>query len=149
MKLTPLVPALPEKGGNPRWGLAASIAVHGLLLLAVLGFAILHLPRDGSPAPSYDLVFQGPSGGAPASDSPQKKALPPAQPADVPPPPDAISGQPAPTPSTIPDPNSTTSPPPATDAAPPPTPQLLPQVAPRPSPAPTPTVAEPAPMSAA
>lgn len=149
MKLTPLVPALPEPGDGPRWGLAASVVVHGLLLLALLGVAMRHLPKDGSPAPSYDLVFQGPSGGAPPSDTPQKQALPPAQPADVPPPPDAISGPPAPTPSTTPDPTSTTSPPPATDAAPPPTPQLTPQVAPTPSPSPTPAVAEPAPTSAA
>lgn len=149
MKLTPLVPALPEQGDGPRWGLAASVVVHGLLLLAVLSLAIQHLPKDGSPAPSYDLVFQGPSGGAPPSNAPEKQALPPAQPADVPPPPDAISGPPAPTPSTTPDPKSTTSPPPATDAAPPPTPQLAPQVMPTPSPSPTPTVAEPSPVNEA
>ena len=135
MKLTPLVPAVPDEGNGPRWGLAASVVVHGLVLLAVLSLALQHLPRDGSPAPSYELVFQGPGGGAPPSDAPQKPALPPMQPADVPPPPDAISGAPAPTPSTTPDPNSTTSPPPATDTAPPPTPQPAPPPAPTQAPA--------------
>jgi TonB family protein len=149
MKLTPLVPAMPEQDGTPRWGLAASVVVHGLLLLAVLSLAVQHLPKDGNPAPSYELMFQPPSGAAPSSDPPQTPSLPPMQPADVPPPPDAMSGPPAPTPSTTPDPKSTTSPPPAADAAPPPTPQLAPQVMPTPSPAPRPTVAEPAPASVA
>lgn len=136
MKLTPLVPAVPEQGDGPRWGLVASVVGHGLLLLAVLSLAIQHLPNGGSPAPSYQLMFQPPSGGVPPSDAPQKQALPPMQPADVPPPPDAISGPPAPTPVTTPDPRSTTSPPPATDTAPPPTPQAIPQPAPSPTPAP-------------
>lgn len=147
MKLTPLAPAMPEQDGTPRWGLAASAVVHGLLLLAVLSLAVQHLPKDGNPAPSYELMFQPPSGGGAPSDT--TPTLPPMQPADVPPPPDAISGPPAPTPSTTPDPNSTTSPPPATDAAPPPTPQLAPQVLPMPSPARTLAVAEPAPAPAA
>ncbi len=148
MKPTPLVPVLPEQGDGPRWGLAASVAVHGLVLLAVLSLALQHLPKDGSPAPSYQLVFQGPSGSAPPSDAPPTPTLPPMQPADVPPPPDAISGPPAPTPATTPDPNSTTSPPPAEDAAPPPAPQPVPQLAPTQAPA-SPATAAAAPPAVA
>lgn len=139
MKLLPLAPAVPDEDTGPRWGLVASVVGHGLLLLAVLSLAIQHLPQGGSSAPSYQLMFQPPSGGVPPSDAPQKQALPPMQPADVPPPPDAISGPPAPTPDTTPDPKSTTSPPPAADTAPPPTPQPTPLPAPQVMPAPSPS----------
>ncbi len=112
------MPALPEEGAGPRWGLAASAVVHALVLLALVGFAVRQLPPGGDPSPSYDLVFEGPSGGAPPTTAPQTQKLPPAQPADVTPPPDAVSGPPAPTPLSTPDPNAATAPPPAADAAP-------------------------------
>jgi protein TonB len=146
MKPTPLAPALPDQGDGPRWGLAASAVVHGLVILALLGFAIRQLPPDGSPSPSYDLVFEGPSGGAPPTNAPQTQKLPPAQPADIPPPPDAVLGPPAPAPLSTPDPNAATAPPPAADAAPPPPPEAV--STPLPSPAPAQT-APPATASAA
>lgn len=119
MKPTSLVPAVTESDAGPRWGLAASAVVHGLLILALLGFAVRQLPPDGSSAPSYDLVFDRPSGDAPPTEA-ASTPMPPAQPADLPPPPDALPGPPAPTPLSTPDPNAATAPPPATDAAPPP-----------------------------
>ena len=146
MKPTPLVPALPEEGTGPRWSLAASAVGHGLVILALLGLAIRHLPPDGSPSPSYDLVFEGPTGGTPPTAAPPQRNLPPAQPADIPPPPDAVPGPPAPTPLSTPDPNAATAPPPAADAAPPPAPDSVPPSTSSPAPAQT---VQPAPATAA
>ncbi len=156
MKPTPLVPALPQEGARagdgPRWGLAASAVVHGLVILALLGYAVRRLPPDGGQSPSYDLVFEGPSGGGPPTDARQPRPLPPAQPADITPPPDALPGPPAPTPLSTPDPTAATAPPPAADAAPPPVPTAAPAPEaarpPMPSPAPAQT-APPAPATAA
>ena len=151
MKPTPLAPVLPDDATGPRWGLAASVLGHGLILLALLGFAIRHLPPDGNPAPSFDLVFEGPNGAAPHTDAAKTAKLPPAQPADLEPPPDAEIGPPAPTPLSRPDPDATTAPPPAAEAAPPPQPQPAP-AAPQPVPAqpqPATTAATAQPQSAA
>lgn len=149
MKPTPLAPALPDGDTGPRWGLAASAVVHGLLILALFGFAVRQLPPDGSPSPSYDLVFDGPTGGAPPTTTPQTQKLPPAQPADISPPPDALPGPPAPTPLSTPDPNAATAPPAAAEAAPPPEPDAAPPP-PAPSPAPpSAQTAQPAPATAA
>ena len=140
MKLIPLAPTqLPEHDG-PRWGLIASAVLHGLVALALLSFAVR--PPMGSAEPSYDLVFQGPSGGSPSpsTDTARAQPLPPSQPADVAPPPDAVEGIPAPTPLTTPDPAATGSPPPPAEAAPPPTapPLVTPPVTAPPLPSPAP-----------
>lgn len=141
MKLTPLAPALPREPDGPSWSLIASAVLHALLLLAVLSLAVRPPPMGGATEPSYDLVFQGPGGGSPevAPNAVKTQPLPPSQPADLTPPPDAVSGVPAPTPVTTPDPAATGSPPPPAES-PPPT-ATASQAAPAPAPAPTPTPA--------
>ncbi len=154
MKPTPLVPALPPPGRRRAWSLSASAGLHAAVVALLLLWAALRPPPEGGgPEPSFDLVFQGPSGTtAPPTDRPvSPKALPPAQPADIPPPPDAALGTPAPTPLTTPDPAATGSPPPGATTTPPapPDPAPAPPAPVAAAPAPSPALAPAAPPPAA
>lgn len=83
MRMTRLIPAGPvgggpgrRRGGGGGKGFGLSVLLH---VLALAGLLLLSRPRssDGPVAPSYELVFEGPSGSAPPVAPEQGKAPPP------------------------------------------------------------------------
>jgi len=107
MELNRLVPAGPPVERNRGWTVAISALLHAAAFAALLAMTARRPPLDsGGAAPSYDLVFDDGSNGQPAA---LKPALPPAQPADVPAPEDALPGPPAPSPTSAPSPEGVAS----------------------------------------
>ncbi len=130
-----------------RWTVAASLMVHGAVLLVMLGLA--RSPQQNAPAePSYDLVFES-GGNAPPANQERMSASDEAQPKPAPdsapeaPPPSGMSGligPESPAPESLPDPNSTTTTSPQTPASS--LPQKAVSAAAEPSPASVPLIPE-------
>ncbi len=147
MTIARLAPANRRTDGRGRWTVAASLIVHGAVLLFMLG--LVRQPQQNVPAePSYDLVFES-GGNAPPANQERMSAPDEAQPKPAPdsaleaPPPsgmDALLGPESPAPESLPDPNSTTTAPPQTPASS--LPQRAAPAPAEPAPAPVPLVPE-------
>ena len=139
MTIARLAPANRRTDGRGRWTVAASLIVHGVILLLLLLNVSRQPGPGGEAAPSYQLMFEGgntPPAASPQSPAPEPAPAPESPPTKPPPGPDALQG-----------PQSTPAP-----SAPPvakPAPRTPPPAQAAPTPAPAPADVTPAPPAPA